>query len=235
KNVILALDTLAYDSEKNLYDYVVKDPAKVVVLSSMYSDVASEIRKINKYYKHNIKVFEQGTVLREYISSRYTENSYIAVWGRKETLEGEFYHDMATSLGLRTYSAMDFETDWKSAKEETDTLLFRYLDTLASRRPHSKVSCVVIDDHTLAQRASALNAKIATLTQSEDPAILKYANLLAKDFRFINPMDVISGELYKYMRQENLFTHRVDTPLFTSFVTLNNGGEYALANFTYGQ
>lgn len=235
KNIILSLDTVCFDSQTNLTDIILKDPAKIVVLASIQSDVASEIEKIKVQKGADIKVFQQGDLLKKYLSNAYEPKSYVAIWGREEVLKSGIYHDLVSSAGLRTYSsAMDFETAKTSKRLDADTLFFAYMDTLAARRPYSKVSCVIVDDVTLASKIPALNARAARLAHSHDSRYEKYSQFLGKDFRFINVMDIVSKELYLYMREANLFTHRVEKPLFTPFVTVGDESDFSIAYYDYG-
>lgn len=118
-----------------------------------------------------------------------------------------------------------------TAPENADALT-SFLDYYVESGNRGAIDALVIDDPSV--DTEAIRQSLERITSVMNAESLTYGNMFGKDFSMVNSTDCICKAIYRYMRQYNLFTHRVAQPRQYDYMLIGTEGslkEFKLMHF----
>lgn len=95
--------------------------------------------------------------------------------------------------------------------------LFSFLDLYRTNGGRAPINVLLVDDPTVDM--DSLNKDLVKSKNLNRPEYLTYGKLLSDDLRIIESSDVVSDFCYSFLREYNLFTHKIAYPKLVSFRT----------------
>ena len=147
--------------------------------------------------------------------------SNIAVWASRAVKESGAYESAFAELSLEGVvtsvtpePALDVRTEFRS-------LLRQYRETGLT------MDALVLSDYDI--DTSPLYLEIALIRLAGTEEDLAFSRMLSPGFVILTPGASLTNDVFKYMRENNLFTHRIARPLARWFETIESeAGEPAI-------
>lgn len=145
----------------------------------------------------------------------------IAVWASKDIVASGAYNSAFEEMGytgtvtsLTPDPALDSRTELRS-------LLRQYQATGLS------LDALVLSDYNI--DPTPLNSELALIRKGGTEEDMAFSRMLSPEFVVLAPGSCLTDAVYKYMRENNLFTHRIARPHARWFETTeNNQGDPAI-------
>lgn len=138
----------------------------------------------------------------------------IAVWASRDVAASGAYENAYDGMGLSgTVTCITPDSAFDS-RTELRSLLRQYLDT--GRR----LDALVLSDYDI--DTSPLESEIALIHKGGTEEDFALSRMLAPGFVILAPGPCLTGTVYRYMREQNLFTHRIARPFARWFETTEN-------------
>lgn len=210
RQFITALDTSClyslYDPQKTEH----KARAKVVVLAcpSFSSHGLHDIDTLCQLAGLKVPVVSSIDEMLKCVLEKHPNPAKITLWAPAERVATTDYNAVyrrngGMEGGLRVISPAKGENDlWFS--------LMSFLDKYMEDGSMRQLSAVAVDDPSL--DPIVLRAACDSLRNSTAEELIKYRNLLSKDFQFIFASEAVSRSCYSLLRGSNSFTHRIASP-----------------------
>jgi hypothetical protein len=138
----------------------------------------------------------------------------IAVWASKDIVASRAYESAFEEKGypgsvtsICPETAIDSRTELRS-------LLRHYLAT------GKKLDALILSDYSI--DTLPLNSEIALIRRGGTEEDMAFSKMLSPGFDIFAPGPCLTGSVYKYMREQNLFTHRIARPAARWFETTEN-------------
>ena len=138
----------------------------------------------------------------------------IAVWASKAVAASGAYESAFAALGLPgTVKCITPDSAFDS-RTELRSLLRHYLAT------GERMDALVLSDYNI--DPSPLRSEIELIRKGGTEEDLAFSRMLAPGFIILAPGPCLTGTVYRYMREHNLFTHRIARPFARWFETTEN-------------
>lgn len=106
---------------------------------------------------------------------------------------------------------------------------FRSLVDSCRSRGISHVGALLVDDYSIS--VSQLEELYASVISSDEEDDLKRRQVLAREFRIVDPRKAVAADCYRSFRQQNLFTHNIAYPIASAYITSPESDHFALMDF----
>lgn len=218
RNFISALDTSLKADSKSASEYIAKNGSKVVVLASSLSSVYGkyDIDTLIKTIGLNIPVISRIHVMMEQLYSGEPIN--LLIWTMEKKIGEGVY---ALSIPEIFHSKSDVKSHYQTfSPSETGSMKDRFLNLLdlyLQSGNTGKVSSLMVDDMRV--DADTLGKIINEIRYSEDVSMSVYKEIFSEDFKFATPANALSDACFRYMRKQNLFTHKVAYPDMKAYIS----------------
>lgn len=209
KEFIASIDTgyLYSPYDRNSVEH--KTRAKLVVLATPFSSVHGlrDIDTLCQIAGLEIPVVSAADEMMRYLIEKYPQPARVCLWASADRAKGDVYGDIFLRCGgipdgLKLIVPSSNSGLWLG--------LLSFLDKYMEDGSLRQISAIAVDDPGL--DPDELRAVCDSLRSSTDEALIKYRNLLAKDFELVFPSEVVSRRCYGLLRESNSFTHRVAAP-----------------------
>lgn len=138
----------------------------------------------------------------------------IAVWASREVKASGAYENAFSEMGqegkvtsLTPESALDVRTELRS-------LLRQYQSSGLT------MDALILSDYSI--DTTPLISELALIRRGGTEEDLAFSRMLSPGFIILNPGSCLTDTVYRYMRENNLFTHRIARPLARWFETVEN-------------
>lgn len=195
RECIDALDTLSFVSPYDRQGLGKRIPAKMIILTSSYSDTygLKDVDSLYSAFGCSVRIVNP---LRSMLSSaRTAKDPCIGILTRRERLSAGIYS------GCYAFP--------KNESEGADQLI-SFLDNYIAAGFTKPLSSIILDDPSVL--SSDLEATLERVLSVMNEESFKYSRMITSDFRIINPESVTASECYDILRKENLFTHNIAFP-----------------------
>lgn len=193
---IAAFDTLKMDKQPR---------AKIVILASphMAEYGKFDVDTLTKSTKAFINVISPIELVKK-------QAGFVGVITDKATSESGIYEKI---LGKRTsHSAVQsFECD-------STNVLKDFLERYRKNGGEKQIDAIVMDADQFDPERLRMELKEIMLVQSESNVACR--KIISQDLKFITLSDLVAKECYRYLRDENIFTHYIAEPSFAVYETI---------------
>lgn len=242
QNFLWTMDTVALQSPYDTLNGVFKQRAKIVVLASTHASAygLQDIDTLRRTASSAVPVFAPVQSMAEYVFTHRSGAQNIAVWTSaqinrdsvyQKLLPEEFAERGETASSFHVFSpAADSSSVlghnyYRSGGVGDYDLHARFIDILDSYMLTGKtgrLTALFMDDDEVSY--NDLRVVVDEILNTEEDNLLIYKNMLAPDFLVITPGQAIAEQCYRYLRQNNLFTHKISYPDMKAYVTVPKAG-----------
>lgn len=138
----------------------------------------------------------------------------IAVWASKDVAASGAYEAAFAAMGLPGTVASITPESALDNRTELRSLLRQYLAT------GNKLDALILSDYDM--DLEPLNSEVALIRQGGTEEDVALGRMLAPEFVILAPGNCLTKAVYTYMRENNLFTHRIALPQARWFETTEN-------------
>ena len=208
RDVLMALDSVAYANALDQRTRLSKNRAKLFVLSSSLLSAYGQF-DIDTLFK----MAEREPLILSPVEAALTAAkglSRVAVWAPQASKPA--YEEAAARLcpGLEVTVLSPSETDTRSAFRDL-------LREFRAARPNARLDALILDSFSVdMEQLYAEKEHIYRKITEEDMA---FDRILTPGFRFIEPKDCLVSACYRLLREKNLFTHNIAYPAARYFQT----------------
>jgi len=233
RNFIESVDTVCHLGGYDGAPTDGKRGAKVVVLASSYSSAYGyeDILALSNACGGRIKVVSPVHSMFDYAVRKFGDSPAVAVWATESALGAGIYSTVAATSSLEDGAKWpDYDLlcpDWEEDAHLRILSFLRMYDALDRGR---KLDAVLVDEAALS--AAELNKAMGSLWESVPDSLLSYRSLVSDRFEFIDAKAATSAECFRYLREANVFTHKVAYPACEYFVSIPVTG---LQSEAYGE
>ena len=214
RNVVMAVDSVAYSNASDARSRLSKTRAKVFVLANSLLAGYGQF-DIDTLFKMAGRVpvvlTSVEATLQEAARSGYKS---VAVWAPAEARSA--YETAAKALTPKMEVTVVSTTGNGILRPAFRDMLRIY----RSQKPGSNLDAVILDSFTAdLEELEAEKERIHHQITEEDMA---FDRILMPHFRFIEPNAATTGALYRLLREKNLFTHDIAYPTIRYYQTEEN-------------
>lgn len=212
RNVVMAVDTVAYASALEPGTRLIKSKAKVFVLaSSLLVECGQfDVDTLFKMAQREPLVITPVDAMLE--SAERAGCQRVAVWAPAPVKAS--YEEAARKTGLEvTFVPTSGSPLLRTAFRE---MLRQYREA----RPDGVLDAVLVDSFTADM--DDLSAELEHIRRQITEEDMSFDRLLAPHFRFIEPNGSLTDACYRLLRERNLFTHDIAYPAVRYFRTEEN-------------
>lgn len=206
RNVVMALDTVAYSNPYDRFSRLRKGNAKVFVLaSSLFSGYGRfDVDTLFKMAGREALIVTPdealvGAAVRSGVK-------HAAVWAPAESAEA--YQNVAKGMDLAVISPTG--GDVRMAFRD---LLRQYRQL----KPNTVLDAVLLD--SFHANVDELMAEVEHIHRQITEEDMAFDRILAPRFRFLEPQSCLTDACYRLLREKNLFTHNIAYPSARYFQT----------------
>ncbi len=198
KLFVISLDT-SYYMQNDLRQNFVRHMPKLLVLSSLYASAYAkdDIELLAKRCNNEIKIFDPISSIKTYLSVNSNNNLKTAIIADRH--KAEIYNNI-----LKDFSVSLIVSDSLDVQD--------LCDRLASDDYTMNYDNLIVDNSFQVQAI-----KTAILNKSEASNISKYIN---RHLNIVSVDRLLAEDVYMHMRKHNMFTHRVEYPMFEAYFTM---------------
>ena len=138
----------------------------------------------------------------------------IAVWASRDVMASGAYESAFAEMDaagtvtcITPESALDDRTQLRS-------LLRQYLQT------GNRLDALILSDYDI--DPAPLNSEINLIRKGGTEEDMAFSRILSPDFVILAPGPCLTSAVYRYMREHNLFTHRIARPHPSWYETIEN-------------
>ncbi len=168
-----------------------------------------------------------GSVLTYMLDRNTVQPSNIGVWAAREIVSSGVYGNMFKRLaadedgdvseGAGTAEVVCLSPEMSGSPEEN---VRAFLDTYMAAEYDVPLRGVVIDDISEASSVDSLNAALTEILSAESQEAAGYRQIVTPDFEFVSPAVTMAADSYRWMRENDRFTHLVSLPAATGYMTV---------------
>ena len=223
KNFLGAVDTVCASSQFDSRQSVRKPASKAVILASSYSSAFGyrDICALTSAAHSNVKVISPLHSMFRYAVSRYGEKGAFAVWTSDDILGAGVFSGVWETMA-EEYPALRYDAFCPVRDQSLRERILSFFRMYKASGKQRQIDAVLVDDAPLT--AEMLNSALTTMIQNSDDSLAVYRNFLADKFEFIDAAVPVAQECYMFLRQANLFTHRVAYPSMSMYLTVAIAG-----------
>ena len=224
--VLKAVDTLCFLSPFDNMGLGSKSAAKMVVIASPAASAYGgfDVDSLMHASGCNLPVVSPSSILIDRIVDR--EGITVAVVTSPERAVSGIYQKLCeTAAQNRGFTSVNCVSVPVSSKSMSLTGM---LDTYVGLDNESPVDILLIDDMVV--DASGLEKELEFIRSVMNAEYLKYAEVLAADFRIVRSAPIVRSECYRILRERNLFTHKVAYPVVESYLNIQRDSLSGLAS-----
>lgn len=197
-----------------------KPSAKVMVFSSPYSEAGVEdADTLFSFFGKRLRVISPVRAIAERMTHLHVSGR-VGIWAESDVLASGVY-----ALVFRDWNYgfdyVGFSPEGFSTAEEG---FFRFLDMYMSTGEVTPLAALVIDDFGLSAYADSISEVAARVNSSTADEYAVYRAILDDDFKVIDAVSAIARSCYGLLRNENLFTHRIQYPSVMEYAILPSAG-----------
>jgi len=214
RNVVSAVDTVAYSNASDPRSRLAKSRAKVFVLAhSLLAEYGQfDVDTLFKMAgREAIVLTSVEAMLRE---AARTGCKSVAVWAPAEARSA--YENAAKALT----PGMDVTVVSTTGNGLLRPAFRDMLGIYRSLKPGSNLDAVLLDSATASREE--LEAEIEHIHRQITEEDMAFDRILMPHFRFIEPNAALTGALYRLLREKNLFTHDIAYPAIRYYQTEEN-------------
>lgn len=222
RNFAAALDTACYLNSYDTDKIVHKSGAKLVVLSSSYSSAFGydDIDTLRTLTNSKTHVISPVHAMLDEAWSLCGEGMNIGIWTTSDVPGSDIY---ASVFEKERELRSDFNAKYTVISPDTSsTITCRFLDFMkkyidSSDGNNPKLQAILIDD--LSVDIDELEDAVKSVLAVEQDSYITYLNFLDSNLKLIDFRGSVSSACYKYLRQNNAFTHKISYPAVNIYVT----------------
>lgn len=244
RNFLAASDTISYKNLISLDQSYHKQRSKIVIYASSYASAYgySEADTLCKASSSELAVFAPIQAMVHHACTHLKGEVNLAIWSDNKKIDKGIYSSVIPSI-LKGYDGIDAEYQALVSYEDSSETevgikekLLSFLDMYIDATDGKMLSAILIDNDSVPVKK--LQAVIDELKTTEDSELMMYRTLLKNDFMLIDAGEALAEQCYNYMRQANVFTHKIAYPdmkcYFTSALPDLTGADYEdTGEFTY--
>ena len=220
RNFLAALDTACYLNSYDKDRLVPKSPAKMVVLASSYAAAYGyfEIDTLCRRAGKPVPVFSAPHSMLDYVWNRHGKGFTLGVWTTSDVLGAGVWSTVFPRSARRHGDAV--ATYEAFCPESSSTVVDRFMEFMsmyASVGNPGKLSAIVLDDPSVS--VDELRSVVESVLKVDEDSYITWRNYLADDFEIIDPATAVAASCYTYLREYNLFTHKIAYPEVKVYTT----------------
>ena len=220
RNFAAALDTACYLNAFDKDKIVHKSRAKLVVLSSVFSSAFGydDIDTLGVLTSSKVKVISPAHAMLDAAWEACGEGMNIGIWTTPDVLESGVY--------AKVFDKMRDQRKDRNAKytvftpDTASTVTARFLDFMkkyADSEEQGRLQALIVDD--LSVPVEELREAVKSVMAVDQDRYITYLNFLDPNFKVIDMRESVATACFKFMRNNNAFTHKISYPHVNLYVT----------------
>jgi len=215
------MDTVCHIGSFDVTGMGTKPQAKIAVMASSYVPNYGAYDADSLFSALNCSVpviYPLYSMIDEALSGK-GDGAVIGIISTEEKLSDVGYsavvQERARLLGKKGVECVAFPSD-----TTLNDALIAFLDNYISAGYTFKLDALLIDD--LALDASAMRDRLSFMRADLTGDNETYGNMLSKNFEIVDLRQTVASEIYRLMRERNLFTHQISRPEFSDFQAIES-------------
>lgn len=223
KNFISAVDTTCalnpFDRKTNIH----KTGSKIVILASSYSSAFGydDVMRLVKSAGSDIAVISPVHSMFNYAVRKHSEKGCFGVWTTQKELGAGIYSIVKADLE-KIYPGLEYDAFCPVYAESLKDRILSFLEMYKEAGKEKVLDAVIVDEAGL--KADDLNGTLQEMISKNDGTMMKYIDMVSENFEFIDARRTVVADCIAYLRDRNLFTHKVAYPALAMYTTVPASG-----------
>lgn len=220
RNFLAALDTACYLNSYDKDRLVQKAPAKMVVLASSFAAAYGyfEIDTLCRRAGKPVPVFSAPHAMLDYAWKRHGKGFNLGVWTTSDILGAGVWSTVFPRSARRHGDAVaTYEAFCPDSSASVRDRFMEFMSMYASVGNPGKLSALVLDDPSVS--VDSLRSVVESVMKIDEDSYITWRNYLTDDFEIIDPSTAVAASCYGYLREYNMFTHKIAYPEVKVYAT----------------
>ena len=215
--VLAAMDTVCFVSPYDRKGLGRKPLANLIVLANPYSSEKGQydVDTLFSYFNCKVPVLNFVDLVVENSLAGAPRGAFNV--GVIDKWNGSAYAGRFAALSAGAGSGTVVNCFQPGTLPEGNTIV-NFLDRYVQDGHSAKLDALIVNDPSL--DVPALRDTLAGMTSAMNASSLSYGRLIADDIRVVDAREVLAKSVYRFLRRNNLFTHKVALPSRIDFMVL---------------
>ena len=122
----------------------------------------------------------------------------------------------------KKYPGLEYDAFCPVYAESLKDRILSFLEMYKEAGKEKVLDAVIVDEAGL--KADDLNGTLQEMISKNDGTMMKYIDMVSENFEFIDARRTVVADCIAYLRDRNLFTHKVAYPALAMYTTVPASG-----------